>query len=174
MALIICSECGNRVSEYASMCPVCGNPVEKKRYCPVCNNEIEKDSAFCRKCGTRVAPPNVNTQMAPPQIIQQPVTPQTKAPEEEETPSNGVGTTGMVLSICGAALVTLSGMDVDDGSLALVGIILLVPAFILSLIGIFRRPKAKAIVGLILSAIILMCFLVGLVGMSAISEEFIL
>lgn len=175
MALINCSECGNRVSEYASMCPVCGNPIEKKRYCSVCNNEIEKDSAFCRKCGTRVAPPHVHANM-PPQMpqrpVQVPVQPERNVSEEEPS-SNGVGTAGMVLSICGASFMTLAGMIEDEGS-AVVGVILFIPAFILSFIGVFRRPRAKAVVGLVISAVVFSIFLLAMEGLSSISDDFIL
>ena len=51
MGLIICIDCGNKVSEFAESCPECGCPVEKKITCFECGVLISKKNDICPKCG---------------------------------------------------------------------------------------------------------------------------
>lgn len=53
MALIKCSECGNEVSDKASSCPKCGNPIaneKKSRICPYCKGAISNTATKCVHC----------------------------------------------------------------------------------------------------------------------------
>ena len=58
---------------------------------------------------------------------------------------NGVGTAGFVMSITGLILCWVPVLKW----------LLLVPAFLLSLIGSFRKPRALAIIGLIVSLLVI-------------------
>lgn len=51
MALIKCSECGRDVSDKASACPHCGNPLTPKIFCEDCGNEVSPNDKVCPKCG---------------------------------------------------------------------------------------------------------------------------
>ena len=51
MALIKCSECGQSVSDKASICPHCGNPLTPKVFCDECGNELSPNDRICPKCG---------------------------------------------------------------------------------------------------------------------------
>ena len=51
MALINCSECGNKVSDKAKACPYCGCPIEKLMVCPECGKSINEGNNFCDQCG---------------------------------------------------------------------------------------------------------------------------
>ena len=66
MALIICEECGNKISNKAIICPYCGCPIENKEkvYCPSCdilkNQKVElilardKSKYICPECKREV------------------------------------------------------------------------------------------------------------------------
>ena len=51
MALIICSECGQQISDKASVCIHCGCPVTKNKTCPECGNIVNEEEAVCKICG---------------------------------------------------------------------------------------------------------------------------
>ncbi len=51
MALIKCSECKNKISDKATICPKCGCPVEKKLFCKECGKEINLNDEYCKNCG---------------------------------------------------------------------------------------------------------------------------
>ncbi len=73
MALINCSECGQNVSDKASICPHCGNPLTPKVFCDECGNELTPDDKVCPKCGcpvpTKADTSTQNTNNRPPKII---------------------------------------------------------------------------------------------------------
>lgn len=51
MALITCKECGQPISDSASVCPHCGASVVKDVYCPDCGTRMPENVKFCPKCG---------------------------------------------------------------------------------------------------------------------------
>ena len=54
MALIDCSECGNKVSDKALSCPQCGKPPPTKPLrlvCAECGQEVSDKAASCAECG---------------------------------------------------------------------------------------------------------------------------
>lgn len=54
MALILCPECGGKVSDKARACIHCGYPLEEvvpEQYCPYCGKPNSLESAFCGYCG---------------------------------------------------------------------------------------------------------------------------
>lgn len=76
MALIKCSECGRDVSDKASSCPHCGNPLTPKIFCEDCGSELSSNDKSCPKCGCPItakqdtATPNVQpTTNRPPLVI---------------------------------------------------------------------------------------------------------
>lgn len=55
MALINCKECGQEISDSASVCPHCGAPVIKDVYCPKCGTKVPENIQFCPTCGNPIA-----------------------------------------------------------------------------------------------------------------------
>ncbi len=56
MALIKCGECGKEVSDKASSCPNCGNPINSKytkteRVCEHCGGSVYDNATTCVHCG---------------------------------------------------------------------------------------------------------------------------
>ena len=51
MALINCKECGQQISDSATVCPHCGAPVIKEVYCVRCGEKIPQNVKYCPKCG---------------------------------------------------------------------------------------------------------------------------
>lgn len=54
MALILCPECGGKVSDKARACIHCGYPLAEEipeQYCPYCGKPNSLESAFCGYCG---------------------------------------------------------------------------------------------------------------------------
>ena len=57
MALIKCSECGKDVSDKASSCPNCGNPIivpKKDRVCEKCGGLVSDTAETCVHCGAEL------------------------------------------------------------------------------------------------------------------------
>lgn len=51
MALIKCNECGHEVSDKASVCPNCGNPIRDGHVCYECGTMITEGLSTCPNCG---------------------------------------------------------------------------------------------------------------------------
>lgn len=51
MALIKCNECGHEVSDKASVCPNCGNPIRDGHVCYECGTIITEGLSTCPNCG---------------------------------------------------------------------------------------------------------------------------
>ena len=56
MAMIVCSHCGEQVSEKARKCVHCGAILipEEKKHCMECGAELEEGMTECPKCGCPV------------------------------------------------------------------------------------------------------------------------
>jgi RNA polymerase subunit RPABC4/transcription elongation factor Spt4 len=57
--LIKCSECGNQVSDKASSCPSCGNPISitgiSTKYCSECGKQVPDKVNSCPSCGNPIS-----------------------------------------------------------------------------------------------------------------------
>lgn len=51
MALIICPECGQKISDKSSTCIHCGCSLEKKKKCPECGSIVNESESLCNICG---------------------------------------------------------------------------------------------------------------------------
>lgn len=51
MAIIMCSNCGQEISDRAKKCVHCGQKITGKVLCPECKEEINEDLKQCPKCG---------------------------------------------------------------------------------------------------------------------------
>ena len=64
MALIDCSECGQKVSDKAASCPHCGNPILPKmagNHCSECGEAVSDKAAACPECGNPTLPNRAST-----------------------------------------------------------------------------------------------------------------
>ena len=86
MALITCSECGNQVSDRASLCPNCGAPVSalsaaNEIKCGECGAVIPDGADICPSCGCPAKAESPQpAQPAPPAQLSQPSEPTYSAP----------------------------------------------------------------------------------------------
>lgn len=99
--------------------------------CPYCGGEIPEEAQKCKHCGEWITPPA------------QPVQQQVVVNQVEPQPSNGIGIAGFVISLVCIFLCWIPGLN----------IIVWLVGFILSLIGIFKKPRGLAIAGLVISSI---------------------
>ena len=51
MALVDCSDCGERISDKAERCIHCGCPVAQRIDCPECGKSTDSASGSCQHCG---------------------------------------------------------------------------------------------------------------------------
>lgn len=80
--MIVCSNCGAQQPDGSAFCGKCGTKLAvspKKRICPHCNHELQPDMVFCDKCGTRYTEPSVSLPSTP--------LPPTSVPNQGKTPS---------------------------------------------------------------------------------------
>ena len=99
--------------------------------CPYCGGEVSEEAQKCKHCGEWITPPA------------QPVQQQVVVNQVEPQPSNGIGIAGFVISLVCIFLCWIPGLN----------IIVWLVGFILSLIGIFKKPRGLAIAGLVISSI---------------------
>ena len=113
--------------------------MEGYKKCPYCGEEIPEAATKCMYCTAWLTEEHSSVQpqaaAAQPQV----------APAQPQPVSrkNGIGTAGLVLSIIGLALCWVP----------VVNLILWFLGFLFSFIGVFKRPKGKAIAGLIISVV---------------------
>lgn len=147
MEKIKCAECGAEVSAQAKFCRVCGKPIVKPepeepvaKFCPACGAELPEQAQFCCICGASV---NETEEQVPLQVIQQEVEPEQEDDDRLYERKSGFGIAGMIVSICALIVVWVPILD----------ILVWVPGFVLSMIGLFKQPKYMAILGLAISGI---------------------
>lgn len=54
MGLVKCKECGKEISENASCCVNCGNPIIKYVTCEECGEKISENAKICPNCGIAI------------------------------------------------------------------------------------------------------------------------
>jgi uncharacterized membrane protein YvbJ len=108
MALVSCTECGNKISEKAQSCPKCGAPNEVI-ICAECTTEVNRDSKTCPNCGIDLVlqeqRPQENTHQDSNSIVQQPTI------VRQPTRKKGYGGI-IVFGILGVILIVI-GMNVQ-------------------------------------------------------------
>ena len=137
--------------------------MEGYKRCPYCGEEVPETATKCMYCTAWL-----NEEQPP---VQPPVTPiqpsaQPQAAAAQPQPvsrKNGISTAGLVLSIVGLALCWVPGVN----------LVLWFLGFLFSFIGIFKRPKGKAIAGLIISVISIVVILLvyGLYGSALLESD---
>ena len=137
--------------------------MEGYKRCPYCGEEVPETATKCMYCTAWL-----NEEQPP---VQPPVTPiqpsaQPQAAAAQPQPvsrKNGISTAGLVLSIVGLALCWVPGVN----------LVLWFLGFLFSFIGIFKRPKGKAIAGLIISAIsiVVIILVYGLYGSALLESD---
>ena len=128
--------------------------MEGYKRCPYCGEEVPETATKCMYCTAWL-----NEEQPP---VQPPVTPVQPSAQPQAAAAqpvsrkNGISTAGLVLSIVGLALCWVPGVN----------LILWFLGFLFSFIGIFKRPKGKAIAGLIISviSIVVILLIYGLYG----------
>ena len=130
--------------------------MEGYKRCPYCGEEVPENAVKCMYCTAWL---NEEQPSAQPPVtpVQPSAQPQAAATQPQPVSrKNGISTAGLVLSIVGLALCWVPGVN----------LILWFLGFLFSFIGIFKRPKGKAIAGLIISviSIVVILLIYGLYG----------
>lgn len=123
-------------------------------HCPACGTEISRYAPTCLKCGHPICP-TANPRAASPADHNQTIIVQTPVHQ-----SNGTGTAGFVLALISLILSWVPG----------VGWVVWFLGFLLSFIGMFKRPRGLAITGFIISIIDLIILIVVVGSLAGIAS----
>ncbi len=114
-------------------------------HCPACETEISRHAPTCPKCGHPICQaPNPNTQVPANRN-------QTVIVQQSTRQSNGTGTAGFVLALIALFFSWVPG----------VGWIIWFLGFLLSFLGMFKRPRGLAVTGFLISIIDLLILVVA-------------
>ena len=133
--------------------------MEGYKRCPYCGEEVPETATKCMYCTAWL-----NEEQSTVQPLVTPVQPSVAETQPQPVSrKNGISTAGLVLSIIGLALCWVPGVN----------LVLWFLGFLFSFIGVFKRPKGKAIAGLIISAvsIVVIILVYGAIIESDVVEE---
>lgn len=139
--------------------------METTKKCPYCGEVILAEAKKCKYCGEWM--PESEGAEQPRPAAQQPIiqvvnTP-TPTPAPAAKPSNGIGTAGMVLAILGLVFCWVPFLNY----------ILIFLGQLFSFIGVFKKPRGKAIAGLVISVITIIIVIIISIFFSVFAEDII-
>ena len=129
-------------------------------FCPSCGNQVPDGTAFCPKCGKQIGSAAAQQPQAQPQPVNQQVVIQ-----NVEKKSNGIGIAGFVFALVAVFL----------GWVPILNWVLWAIGALLSIIGLFKKPRGFAVAGFVISfisvilLIVLFGALAGTAGLAALS-----
>lgn len=117
-------------------------------FCPNCGAPIAAGTTFCPNCGSSV---NVSMANNPFNAVNQPQQNYVyDSADQPVQPRNGIATAGFVLSLIG---LIFCWFPIVNG-------LLVIPGLIMSIVGVCRQPRGKAIAGIIMACVAILIFII--------------